>query len=156
MKKNLLCAAIFVVTGTAHAGTTAEALSAQYTSALTGVSSQISAARSPAGTCDVTGCGYVRGLPYMPTPPATEGAKLAHMLGLADQWPSYVACSDYAGDERLLVLFAQYDTGRVKYVNAGDTYILFNSDGSYRTSAYAKSCNGKSIYTLIGEGKAFY
>lgn len=156
MKKNLLYAALLAVAVTANAGTTAETLSAQYTNAVSGVSSQISAARSPAGTCDVTGCGYVRGLPYMPTPPATEGAKLAHMLGLQDHWPSYVACSDYGGDERLLVLFAQYDTGRIKYVNAGDTYIIFNPDGSYRSGAYIRSCVGKSIFTLLGEAKAFY
>lgn len=156
MKKNLLCAALFAAAGAADAGTTAENLSAQYTSAVSGVSSQIAVARYSSGTCDVTGCGYVRGLPYMPTPPATEGAKLAHMLGLQDHWPSYVACLDYADNERLLVLFAQYDNGRVKYVNAGDSYVLFNPDGSYRTGEFVRSCVGKSIFTLLGEGKAFY
>ncbi|NMG28399.1 hypothetical protein [Aromatoleum evansii] len=156
MKKNLLYLVLVAASGFANAGTTAETLSAQYTTAVSGVSGQISAAKTAAGTCDLTGCGYVRGLPYMPTPPSTDGAKLAHMLGLADHWPSYVACADYAGDERLLVLFAQYDTGNVKYVNAGDTYIIFRPDGAYKSGAYVRSCSGKSIFTLLGEGKAFY
>lgn len=92
----------------------------------------------------------------MPTPPATEGAKLAHMLGLQEHWPSYVACTDYAGVERLLVLFWQNTSGHVKYVNAGDTYTIFNADGSYRSGEYDKTCKAKSIFTLLGEGKAFY
>lgn len=116
------------------------------------VTQSISSSRQSSGTCDAMTCTASQAVFSSPAPEG--GSNLAPKMNLPDWWPSYVRCTDYAGTERLLVLFATYDNG-VKYVNAGDTYIIFNYDGSYRSGAYVKSCAGKSVATLYNEVQAF-
>lgn len=151
--------AAFSLSGAAHAAATiADDLSGQYQagSSSSSINSAISQASRTSSSCDSSAC---RPNPMLFGVPDTSdlgaSSRLARMMNLPAGWPSYIRCSDYADQERLLILFATYDRS-VKYVNAGDTYIGFNYDGTYRTGAYIKSCKYKSIQQLIYEGSAFY
>lgn len=112
----------------------------------------ISTSKRSSGTCDAMTCSASQSVFTAPTPEG--GSKLAPMMGLPDWWPSYVRCTDGNDVDRLLILF-RYDAGGVKYMNAGDTYIIFRLDGSYRTGEWIRSCKGKSVATLYNEGVAF-